>query len=165
MQNFQLSGQFRYQRIAPDGRVNSEGSFANGVTNAALDDLLDSYFRNQAQPASWFVLLIDFASFSELAAGDTMASHAGWIENTDYSETNRPQWTPPAAAGQKLENTAEMTATMTAAVTIHGLAIVSNNSKGGTTGILWSTSLFPVSQTMAIGESLKLFYDLTGREG
>ena len=165
MQRLRLWGRFRYQRIARDGRVLVEGSFDNGVTDPALNDLFDSYCRNQAQPSAWYVGLIDFASFSALAAADTMASHAGWIENTDYSEGTRPQWTPPAASGQKLENTLEMITTMTAAVTIHGLFIASDNTKGGTTGILWASGLFGVSQTMAIGESLKLFYDLTGREG
>lgn len=60
----------------------------NLVVNVALQHVLDILFVSAtAQIDPWYIGLIDGADSSGMvvAAGDTMASHAGWVENTDYA--------------------------------------------------------------------------------
>src|SRR3972149_7153411 len=66
--------------------------FLNGITNVGVHYLLEVGFRdgvapNPAQIATWYAGLIDNASFTAVAAGDTSASHAGWVEADEYDET------------------------------------------------------------------------------
>jgi hypothetical protein len=137
----------------------------NTVTDAALDVVLDIMFRNTTQLPNWYFGLIRDDNFTGITAADTMASHAGWEEGTEYSEATRQQWLPPAASGGKLANTAEAIVTVDIAQTFKGLFIASDNTKGGITGTLWAAGLLAADQTSPVGETLKLFYDLTARSG
>ena len=160
-----VAGAFRWLRYASSGDIIAFGRFKNGVTNTALNTLLDSFFRNTAPPTTWYLGLIDNASFSALAGADTMASHAGWLESTTYTEATRPQWVAAAAAGQVLTNPVAAAFTTNAAATLKGLFLTSNNTKAGTTGTLWCTGLFDATQSLQAGEAIKVFYDLEAREG
>ena len=78
------------------GNLKYEDSFHNDITNAGKNALLDSFFRNQTQPAAWYFGLVDNSGFSAFAAGDTMSSHSGWTEFTTYSDSTRVAWTTVA---------------------------------------------------------------------
>lgn len=78
------------------------------------------------------------------ADANTAASHAGWTELTAYSEANRQALTLGTAAAGQIDNTAaKATFTCNANGTVAGaLFIISNNTKGGTTGTLFSVAPF-----------------------
>jgi hypothetical protein len=68
-----------------------------------------------------------------------MASHAGWTENVGYSNATRVAWTGGAVSGGSVDNSASPASFLISATgTIAGSFVVSNNVKGGTTGILYS---------------------------
>ena len=112
----------------------------NGVTNEGKDDMLGVQFDAVTQKPNWYIGLIDNSGFSALDPTDTLASHAGWTENTDYDEVNRVEWNPDAPASQAITNATPRDFTMNASVTINGVLIASVNT--GTSGILWATGSF-----------------------
>ncbi len=163
-QQFHIGGQFRLFRFYNDVLVSSYW-FPNGLTTAGINQLFNDEFRNGTTPAAWYMGLIDNESFTALAIGDTMGSHADWIENTDYDEATRPAWSPAESSSRKIENTSSVQFTMNAAVTIKGLFIASDNTKGGTSETLWATGVLPIAEAVQSGSVFRGFYSLTGNEG
>lgn len=160
-----LKGHFRW-RSRRSGIVVAEGRVPNGITDPALNDLLDVYFRSGSANANWYLGLIDNDGFTAVADADTMASHSGWGEFTGYSEATRQQWSPSAASSQNLDDEDGVLFTITAGGNIQGFFVCSNSTKGGTTGILWSTGIFDITpREVVVGEEFTVFYDLTAKEG
>lgn len=128
----------------------------NLVVNAGLDDLLDKYFRGAAYTAAHYVGLTD--STPTVAAGDTMASHAGWVEIQTYSQATRPAFTPGAVSGQSVDNSASRASySINGAATIGGLFLTTSDVKGGTAGILYGVAAFNGGdRTLADGDTLQV---------
>jgi hypothetical protein len=161
-----LGGYFTFMAFNKDGskawrEITKAIVAKNGVTTPALDDILNVYFGGGTQKALWYAGLIDNASFTALSAADTMASHAGWLENTGYSNSNRPTWGLGASSGNTVTNAVAMAFNINASVTIRGGFLVSNNTIGGTTGVLWATGAFASNQTLTNGQVLYVTYTLT----
>jgi hypothetical protein len=155
-------GQYTIECYDSEGNLKWREVSKNAVVNGALNSILDVYLRNQTQIASWYLGLIDNASYSALAAGDTMSSHSGWIESSAYSQSTRPQWSPGAASGQSISNGTSVDFSVNATATIKGVFLASDNTKGGTTGTLFSTALFSGgNQAVANGDTLKVTYSVT----
>src|SRR5436190_9305666 len=87
------------------GKVIARGTEHNTVTVEGRNHMLNTEFRGGTQAASWFFGLVDNAGFADHPDTDTMLSHPGWTEFTDYAEGTRPQWTPAAPGGGSLSNT------------------------------------------------------------
>lgn len=163
MTGHKFEGIWKVECFNPDGSLAWEDEIHNGVTNAGINDNLAVYFNSGTQKPTWYGGLIDNASFSALSAGDTISSHSGWIENNNYSESVRQTWTSGAPSGQSITNSASMVFSINATVTIKGAFLVSNSTKGGASGILWSTGTFASgNQSLVNGQQLKLTYTLTG---
>lgn len=142
-----------------------EETFDNGITTPGLNYLLEVGFRGDAmspvaQRAPWYAGLIDDASFSAVNPADTVAVHAGWIECTAYSETDRQLLAFPAASARAI--LASVSFTMNATKTLRGLMVVDDDTKGGiVTGLLWSTGLFATPPTVVSGNVFTANYSLT----
>jgi hypothetical protein len=93
-----------------------------------------------------------------LAASDTMGSHAGWTEFTSYSQANRVAWGPGAAGSQSITNGTPATFDITGSGTVKGIFVANQNTKGGTTGTLWATALFPSDVPVVNTDQLKVTY-------
>lgn len=143
-----------------DGEKIGEYSLENGVTNVGKDYILNAGFNSgtQVATASWVIGLIDNASYTALAAADTMASHTGWIEFTGYNQANRVAWGQANSSGQSVTNGTPATFDLTANGTLVGIFIVSQNTKGGTTGTLWSTGTFSSTVPVSTGDQFKITY-------
>jgi hypothetical protein len=148
--------------IVRNGAIVDSFEVKNGITNAGLDKLLNVMFDNATQIANWYIGLIDNASYTALAAADTHASHAGWIENTQYDESTRPEWSPDAASSQSIANATARSFTMSATAAIKGFFIASSNVKGSTSGsvTLWSTAAFSAVRNVADGDTINITYIL-----
>lgn len=86
------------------GNVKWEDTIENIVVNQGLNHLLDVTLSGATQDTTWFVGLTD--GTPTVAAGDTLTSHAGWVEVTAYDEVNRVAWVDAGASGQSVSNTA-----------------------------------------------------------
>lgn len=76
----------------------------NIVVNQGLDDILDVHLSGGTQDTTWFLGLT--AATPTFAPGDTLASHAGWTELTDYDEINRVAFVDGGVSSQSLSNSA-----------------------------------------------------------
>lgn len=97
----------------------------------------------------------------ECRAADTMSSHASFVEDTDYSNANRPTWTPGTIASGSVDNSASPAPfSMNPASTIYifGAGLCDNNTKGGTTGTLMGAGVNSsgLARQISSGDSLNV---------
>lgn len=157
-EQLRLSGVYTFECRDAQGRLKWRDSLTNLVTTVGKNDLLDKYLEGSSYTAAWYLGLIDNAGYTAVAAGDTAASHGGWTESTAYSEGTRPapSW-GAAAAGSKASSATAFSINATA--TIKGAFLISNSTKGGTTGILYSAGLFTAGdKSVANGDTLNVTY-------
>jgi hypothetical protein len=150
-----IRGIWRVECRAPDKRLKWVEDFENLVVNVGLDHLLDVTLSAATQVATWYLSLINGAS-PTIAAGDTMASHAGWTENQNYSEAVRQTWIDGGVSGQSVSNSASP-ATFTCNTdgqTIGGAFLTSGNAKGGTTGTLYAAGTFASAKSLDTNDTL-----------
>lgn len=152
-----IGGIYEIRTVLPDGRRVNPQRFKNGCTIPGLNYLLDTGFGAGTPDTTWFILVISDASYtSGPASTDTLASHPGWTEWTDYSG-NRPAWTIAAAAAGQVTNSASAASiTMTATGTIRGLGLAGVNS--GSSGVLYSTGVLGTGRGVTDTEVLELVY-------
>lgn len=146
----------------PDGKLLWRDEFDNLVVNVGLDDVLDKYLKGSAYTAAFYVGLTD--GTPTVAAGDTMASHAGWVEVTAYDEAVRQTLTLGSVSGQSVDNVGnEATFTISANGTVIGGAFVTTNStKGGSTGTLYGGGAFTAGdKTLDDDDTLQVTVTLT----
>lgn len=157
-------GVYRIECIGPDGKVKWTAESHNLVVNVGLQDMNTQYFKGSAYTAAWYIGLYGAASTNNPAAGDTAASHAGWTEIVPYSNATRPACsfgTATTADPSVISNSASPAAfNINATATVGGAFLISNSTKSGTTGILFSASDFaaPGDRSVASGDTLNVTY-------
>lgn len=137
-----LKNHYKLEAYDSEGNLKWVEEMDNLVTNQGLTDALDKYLKGSAYTASFFVGLADGTPTA--AAGDTMASHAGWTEVTAYSESVRQTLTLGTISSQSVDNSASKASFSINAdsTTIGGAFIATDDTKGGTTGNLYSIAAF-----------------------
>jgi hypothetical protein len=149
----------------PHGKRRYRRRFKNAIPTTALTDAAAVLLGAGTQKTTWYGGLIDDDGFDELAAADTIGSHPGWTEFTDYDEATRQLWTPGTPSGGIITNPTAMRFTVTNGATVTGAILVSNSTKGGSTGLLWATGPLPVKQILIPGELVRVYYQLTVANG
>lgn len=155
-------GRFGFEFYNKSGKLIEKLNFPNGITDVGVAHAYDCVFHEGAQITTWYIGLIDNSGYTALANADTMASHAGWNEFTTYTEANRVTWAEGATAARTITNATAAEFSISGSGTVKGAFLVSNNTKSGATGTLWSTGVFSNPPTVANGETLKVTYSLTG---
>jgi hypothetical protein len=160
-------GVYHMQCFDKDGNLKWEAECPNLVVNVGLQDMNNKYFLGSSYTAAWYIGLYGAGASNTPAAGDTMASHAGWTEVTPYSQATRPACTfatPTTANPSVATNSASPAVyTINATQTVGGAFLVSNNTKGGSTGTLYSASDFtsPGDRSVVSGDTLNVTYTLS----
>lgn len=132
-----------------DGALKWVEEFRNLVTTEGKNDILDKYFKGSAYTAAWYLGL---KAAGSAAVGDTLASHAGWVESTPYSG-NRPAITfGTTSAGSN--TTTAVSISINATATVAGAFIGSVNT--GTSGKLYSVGDFGASRSVISGDTLNV---------
>lgn len=157
-------GVFKVQCFDKDGLLKWEAESHNLVVNGGLQDMNAKYFTGSSYTATWYLGLYGSGSTNNPAAGDTMSSHAGWTEVTAYSQSTRPTCTfgTPTTANPSVATNSASPATysINATTTVGGAFLTSNNTKGGTTGTLFSAADFssPGDRSVVSGDTLTVTY-------
>lgn len=137
-----------------------EAEAKNAVTTEGLSHILDVEFHGTTQVATWYIGLIktDYTH----AAGDTLASHAGWTEavpGTDYTG-DRLAWTEGAASSGVMINGSTVDFPCLTTITLKGALLASVAT--GTSGKLFCTAAFSGGdQAVNNGDTLKATYTIT----
>lgn len=145
---------FDFECLGPDGQVKWRDRCTNLVTTAGKTDVLDKYLKGSGYTAAWYLLLKGAGS---AAAGDTLASHAGWTEATPYVG-NRPAITWGTTSGGS--NTSDaVSISINASATVAGAGCCTVNT--GTAGTLYNVGDFSASRTVANGDTLNVTVTLS----
>lgn len=157
-------GVFTVQCIGEDGNLKWETQFPNLVVNEGLQDMNNKYFKGSGYTAAWYMGLITGPGSSTVfSANDTLASHAGWTEFTNYSGGVRPQitfGTPTTADPSVATNSSSPTSfsISSSGGVVAGAFVCSATS--GTSGVLFSAADFesPGDRTVVSGDTLNVTY-------
>jgi hypothetical protein len=157
------AGVFTIQCFGQDGNLKWEEKNPNLVVNEGLEDMNNKYFTGSTYTAAWYLGLITGpGSGTTIAAADTLASHTGWTEYSDYTG-NRKSVTFAAASladPSVIDNSASPSAFVITAPggTVAGAFLASVDT--GSAGILFSASDFqsPGDRAVVAGDTLSVTY-------
>ena len=145
-----------------------EASFDNLVVTVGKNAMENQAFSSSAYTAANFMGLISSTSFSAIAAGDTMSSHAGWLEaGNAHAPTytgSRATMTFGAASAGVIISTGNAFV-FTGSGTVEGAFINFGAGATGTidntAGILFSGGTLATPQPVISGNTLTNSYTLT----
>ncbi len=141
-----------------DGEVIDSWEQPNLVVNEGLNSLLGVYFHGDTQITTWYLGLFE-GNYTPVATVTAATITAASTECTAYDEATRQAYDEAAAASQSITNSASRaTFTFNATKTIYGAFLVSNSTKSGTTGTLFSAARFSASKAVVDDDQLLLTY-------
>ena len=147
-----------------DGNLKWSADTKNLVVNAGLAYMAGTALTSVTQITTWYIGLYGAGASNTPAAGDTMASHAGWTEVTDYSNATRVAATfvtATTANPSVVTNSASpATFNINGTTTVGGAFLTSGSAKGGTTGTLFSAADFsaPGDRSVVSGDIISVTY-------
>jgi len=161
-------GRYEIECIGADGILKWREIINNIVQTVGKNLALDTFLAGSAYTVTGpYMGLISSTSYTGVAAGDTMASHAGWIEAgganaPTYSGNRRTAVWSTAASGAKALSAA-LSFAITSSGTVKGAFICYGsgalNTKDNTGGILWSAGTFATGDKAVVnGDTLNVNY-------
>ena len=156
-------GVFHVQCFDSAGNLKWEDQMHNLVVNVGLQDMNDKYFKGSSYTAAFYLGLVTGpGSGTTYAAGDTLASHAGWTEFTNYSGSRKAVTfgTATTADPSVIDNSASPAQFVISGAggTVAGAFLCTVSS--GTSGTLFSEADFqsPGDRVVVSGDTLNVTY-------
>ena len=161
-------GRYEVECIGADGKLKWRDTIENVVCTVGKNLMLDTAFAGAAYTVTGpYMGLISSTSWSAVAAGDTMTSHAGWLEAggtnaPTYSGNRRTAVWSAAASGSKAVSPA-LSFAITGTGTAKGAFLVfgsgASATKDNTGGTLWSAGTFSTGDKAVVnGDTLNVNY-------
>ena len=161
-------GRYEVECIGADGKRKWREVIDNVVCTVGKNLMLDTAFAGSAYSVTGpYMGLISSISYSAVAAGDTMASHSGWLEaggtNAPTYTGNRKTavWSAATAGGKALSVALSYAITSTGTVKGAFLCFGSGAvaTKDDTNGTLWSAGTFSTGDKAVVnGDTLNVNY-------
>ena len=161
-------GRYEVECIGADGKLKWREPIENVITTLGKNLALDTFLAGLAYSVTGpYMGLISSTSYSAVAAGDTMASHAGWIEaggtNAPTYSGNRKTAVWSAAASGAKALSAALTFSITSTGTVKGAFICFGSgavtTKDDPNGTLWSAGTFTTGDKAVVnGDTLNVNY-------
>jgi len=156
-------GVFHVQCFDKDGNLKWEDQMHNLVVNQGLQDMNTKYFSGSSYTAAFFLGLITGpGSSTTYSAGDTLPTHAGWSEFTNYSGARKAVTfgTATTADPSVIGNSASPAqfSITGGGGTVAGAFLTTVSS--GTSGVLFSEADFqsPGDRVVVAGDTLNVTY-------
>jgi len=161
-------GRYEVECIGADGKLKWRDTIENVVATVGKNLMLDTAFAGAAYTVTGpYMGLISSTSYTAVAAGDTMTSHAGWLEaggaNAPTYTGNRKTavWSAATAGGKALS--AALSFAITGTGTAKGAFLVygsgASATKDNTGGTLWSAGTFSTGDKAVVnGDTLNVNY-------
>ena len=161
-------GRYEIECIGADGRLKWREIIENVVQTVGKNLALDTFLAGAGYSVTGpYMGLISSTSYSSVAAGDTMASHAGWLEaggaNAPTYSGNRPTAVWSAASGGSKALSAALSFSITSSGTVKGAFLCygsgASATKDNTGGTLWSAGTFTTGDKAVVnGDILNCNY-------
>ena len=157
-------GKYFFECFDKDGNLKWTAESKNLVVNVGLQYMAGTSLDGAtSRITTWYIGLYGAGSSNNPAASDTMSSHAGWTENTTYSNATRPAATFAAATTANpsvvTNSASKATFNINGSATVGGAFLTSDSTKGGTTGTLFSASDFTGGDRSVVnGDTLQVTY-------
>jgi hypothetical protein len=158
-------GIFTVTCVGADGVEKWSDTFPNLVVNVGLQDMNSKYFQGSGYTAAWYLGLVQGpGSGTTFAAGDTLATHAGWTElvaGTAYTGNRKAVTfgTASTADPSVITNSASPSsfAMLVNSTVVAGALLTTAAS--GTSGVLFSAGDFTGGdKTVDNGDTLNVTY-------
>lgn len=150
-------------------RVNGGQWVENGnlVVTEGLAHILNVAMGSTPKPAAYFLAL--FSGATAPAANWTAASFASVaseiVSTTEgYTKATRPEWTETNTSTNSIDNmaaTASVTIATSGTLNVTGAALLTNSTRGGTTGVLVSAAKYAAARTFQNGDVYDIGYRLS----
>lgn len=127
------------------GHLRWEEVIDNMVVTVGQNDILNKYYTGVAYTAANFIGLT--TGSPTFAATDTMASHTGWTEFSEYSNATRPAPTWGTAAAGVITSPA-VAFNISAPGTAGGSFLTTDSTILGTAGVLVGGAVFSANRTV-----------------
>lgn len=161
-------GRYEIECIGADGRLKWREVIDNVVVTVGKNLALDTFLAGSGYTVVGpYMGLISSVSYSTVLAGDTMASHPGWLEAggataPTYSGNRKTAVWAAAASGSKALSTA-LSFAITSSGTVKGAFLCYGsgalNTKDNTAGVLWSAGTFSTGDKAVVnGDTLNVNY-------
>lgn len=160
-------GRYEVECIGADGKLKWREAIDNVVATVGKNLALDTFLAGSAYTVNGpYLGLISSTSYSAVAAGDTMTSHAGWLEAgganaPTYSANRKTAVWSAASAGSKALSAA-LSFAITGTGTVKGTFLVfgsgASATKDDTGGTLWSAGTFSADKVVTSGDALNLTF-------
>lgn len=154
-------GVFHAQCFDKDGNLKWEAKAHNLVVSEGLQNMNTQYFKGSSYTAAFYIGLITGpGSGTAYAAADTLASHSGWTEFTNYSGARKAlSFGSATTASPSVITTSAASFSITSSGgTVAGAFVCTVSS--GTSGVLFSESDFssPGDRAVVSGDTLNVTY-------
>jgi hypothetical protein len=161
-QTTKAGGVYHVQCLDKDGNLKWEDSMHNLVVNEGLQNMNTEYFKGSSYTAAFYLGLVTGpGSGTAYAATDTLASHAGWTEFTNYSGARKAvSFGSATSADPSVITTAAAVSFTISGLggTVAGAFLCTVSS--GTSGVLFSEADFqsPGDRVVVSGDTLNVTY-------
>jgi len=156
-------GVFHVQCFDKDGNLKWEDQMHNLVVNEGLQDMNTKYFKGSTYTAAFYLGLVTGpGSGTSYSATDTLASHIGWTEFTNYSGSRKAVTFGSATSADPsvISNSASPSqfSISGGGGTVAGAFLCTVAS--GSSGVLFSEADFqsPGDRTVVAGDTLNVTY-------
>jgi len=161
-------GRYEIECIGADGRLKWREVINNVVCTVGKNLALDTFLAGSTYTVTGpYLGLRSSTSFTGVAAGDTMASHTGWLEaggtNAPTYSGNRKTAAFSAASGGLKNLSAALSFAITSSGTVKGAFLCygsgASATKDNTGGTLWSAGTFSTGDKSVVnGDTLNVNY-------
>ena len=139
----------------------------NLVVTEGLAHILNVALGTSSKPTGYYLAL--FSGATAPAANWTAANFASVaadiVSMTEgYANATRPQWNPTNTNGNSIDNLgnpASVTIATAATLNVTGAAILTNSTRGGTSGALISATKYTAVRTFQAGDIYEIGYRLS----
>ena len=139
----------------------------NLIPTEGLAHILNVAMGSTAKPAGYFLAL--FSGAAAPAANWTAASFAAAASEIvslteGYTSATRPAWTPTNTSTGSIDHmssVASVTIATSSQLNVTGAAMLTNSTRGGTTGVLVSATKYAAARVFQSGDTYEVGYRLS----
>jgi hypothetical protein len=130
----------------------------NIVVNQGLNAILNVMFNGATQIGTWYVGIFE-GNYTPVATVTAATIASASTESTAYTSATRPEYVDATSSAQSMTNSASRASfVFNATKTIYGAFLISDSTKSGTSGTLFSAARFGSSKSVVTDDELLLTY-------